>query len=275
MSLDNTVSLLVSILSPLQKQREVAAELMDSTGEALDINDLGIVTTSPSSTALSVESNASSTPTPTAAPAVTVTASSSSSSGLKVGINTAVIAVCMLRLLQLPVRLNSPSARALVLPETFCFDGQRLSLLRDLVDILSVQVLRLICFYWRLIIFSLVRSFYTLLDPISTSSLTHAQHNTLQCTVMITIRQALQKVGLLSSEAEETTLYQRLNVLLRDSSVGMKDIVAEAVRFVRVAKEASRGELDAQYEGDRGRLGGLMKQIRDRGRGEEGHEEFC
>jgi hypothetical protein len=65
-----------------------------------------------------------------------------------------------------------------------------------------------------------------------------------QCTVMITIRQALQKIGLLSSEAEETTLYQRLNVLLRDSSVGMKDIVAEAVRFVRVAKEASRGKLD-------------------------------
>lgn len=66
---------------------------------------------------------------------------------------------------------------------------------------------------------------------------------------MITIRQALQKIGLLSSEAEETTLYQRLNVLLRDSSVGMKDILAEAVRFVRVAKEASRGELDELYEG--------------------------
>lgn len=142
MSLDNTVSLLVSILSPVQKQKEVAAELLEATGEALDINDLGIVTSAPSSTVPRDETNAlptaASTPTVTVAP--TVTASSSSSS-VKVGINTAVTAVCMLRLLQLPVRLNSPSARALVLPETFCFDGQRLSLLRDLVDILSVQVL--------------------------------------------------------------------------------------------------------------------------------------
>jgi hypothetical protein len=58
---------------------------------------------------------------------------------------------------------------------------------------------------------------------------------------MITIRQALQKIGLLSSEAEESTLYNRLNVLLRDTSVGMKSIVAESVRFVRTAKENSRG----------------------------------
>jgi hypothetical protein len=59
---------------------------------------------------------------------------------------------------------------------------------------------------------------------------------------MITIRQALQKIGLLSSEVEETTLYNRLNVLLRDTSVGMRSIVAESVRFVRTAKENSRGE---------------------------------
>jgi hypothetical protein len=62
---------------------------------------------------------------------------------------------------------------------------------------------------------------------------------------MITIRQALQKIGLLSSEAEETTLYNRLNVLLRDASVGMKSIVAESVRFVRTAKENSRGDVGA------------------------------
>ena len=59
---------------------------------------------------------------------------------------------------------------------------------------------------------------------------------------MITIRQALQKIGLLSSEIEETLLYSRLNVLLRDPSVGMKSIVTEAVRFVRVSKENARGE---------------------------------
>lgn len=64
---------------------------------------------------------------------------------------------------------------------------------------------------------------------------------------MITIRQALQKIGLLSSEAEETTLYNRLNVLLRDTSVGMKSIVAESVRFVRTAKENSRGEAIAPF----------------------------
>jgi hypothetical protein len=59
--------------------------------------------------------------------------------------------------------------------------------------------------------------------------------------VVITIRQALQKIGLLSTEAEETSLYARLNVLLRDSTVDMKVIVTEAIRFVRETKNNSRG----------------------------------
>ena len=66
---------------------------------------------------------------------------------------------------------------------------------------------------------------------------------TIQCTVVITIRQALQKIGLLSTEVEETSLYSRLNVLLRDSTVDMKVIVTEAVRFVRETKNNSRGEV--------------------------------
>lgn len=63
----------------------------------------------------------------------------------------------------------------------------------------------------------------------------------MQCTVVITIRQALQKIGLLSSETEETLLYSRLDVLLRDPTVGMKSIITEAVRFVRVSKENAKG----------------------------------
>ena len=61
--------------------------------------------------------------------------------------------------------------------------------------------------------------------------------------MVITIRQALQKIGLLSTEVEETSLYSRLNVLLRDSTVDMKVIVTEAVRFVRETKNNSRGEV--------------------------------
>lgn len=59
---------------------------------------------------------------------------------------------------------------------------------------------------------------------------------------MITIRQALQKIGLLSSEAEETVLFARFNVLLRDQTVGMKSIVTEAVRFVRTSIENAKGK---------------------------------
>lgn len=62
--------------------------------------------------------------------------------------------------------------------------------------------------------------------------------------MVITIRQALQKIGLLSTEAEETSLYARLNVLLRDSTVDMKVIVTEAVRFVRETKNNSRGTVE-------------------------------
>lgn len=58
---------------------------------------------------------------------------------------------------------------------------------------------------------------------------------------MITIRQALQKIGLLSTEAEEAVLYGRLNILLRDPTVGMKSIVTEAVRFVRTSIENAKG----------------------------------
>lgn len=64
--------------------------------------------------------------------------------------------------------------------------------------------------------------------------------------MVITIRQALQKIGLLSTDAEETSLYSRLNVLLRDSTVDMKVIVTEAVRFVRDAKKNSRGNLESE-----------------------------
>jgi hypothetical protein len=38
---------------------------------------------------------------------------------------------------------------------------------------------------------------------------------------MITVRQSLQQLGLLSNEADETVLYVRLNVLLRDPTIGM------------------------------------------------------
>ena len=58
---------------------------------------------------------------------------------------------------------------------------------------------------------------------------------------MITIRQALQKIGLLSSETEETVLFSRLNILLRDQTVGMKSIVTEAIRFVRTSIENAKG----------------------------------
>ena len=62
------------------------------------------------------------------------------STGPRTSIKLAITALSMLRLLQLPVRLTSPFVKAQVLPETFLFDGQRLSFFRDLVDIISVQV---------------------------------------------------------------------------------------------------------------------------------------
>jgi hypothetical protein len=122
-SLDNTMSLLVSLLCPVQRQGEVTAELLEATGETVDLKDLGRHT-----------------PTPTPSAAVSASPSTSNSTGSKVSVRKAVVAISMLRLLQLPVRLTSPSARAQVLPETFLFDGPRLSVFRDLVDIISVQV---------------------------------------------------------------------------------------------------------------------------------------
>jgi hypothetical protein len=141
-SLDNTMSLLVSLLSPTQRHAEVIAEVLEATGETLNIRDLSYSngnmtsdTVTDADTQLSMNSSAVSAPeghvplsTPVAA------------TGPRTSINVAVIALSMLRLLQLPVRLTSPFVKAQVLPETFLFDGQRLSFFRDLVDIISVQV---------------------------------------------------------------------------------------------------------------------------------------
>jgi hypothetical protein len=60
---------------------------------------------------------------------------------------------------------------------------------------------------------------------------------------MITVRQSLQQLGLLPNEADETVLYVRLNVLLRDPTIGLMGIVTEAVRFVTtavVARDSAR-----------------------------------
>lgn len=128
-SLDNTMSLLVSLLCPVQRQGEVIAELLEATGETVDLKDLGRHTPATESTT-------------TLAPASSSTASAPPNTSSKVSVRKALVAISMLRLLQLPVRLTSPSARAQVLPETFLFDGPRLSIFRDLVDIISVQVRR-------------------------------------------------------------------------------------------------------------------------------------
>ena len=135
-SLDSTVSLLVFTIAPPQKRAEVMAEILEATGEVFDVDSLGRDATQ-ESVILSLP-NSAATATVTVAP--TAAANSSSGSSTKVSANTAAVAVSVLRLLQLPIRLASASARAQVLPETFLFDGQRLSALRDLIDIISVQV---------------------------------------------------------------------------------------------------------------------------------------
>ena len=134
-SLDSTVSLLVFTIAPPQKRAEVMAEILEATGEVFDVDSLGRDATQ-ESVILSLP-NSAATATVTVAPTA---AANSSSSSTKVSANTAAVAVSVLRLLQLPIRLASSSARAQVLPETFLFDGQRLSALRDLIDIISVQV---------------------------------------------------------------------------------------------------------------------------------------
>ena len=146
-SLDNTMSLLVSILSPMQRHAEVIAELLEATGEILNLTDLNRDSNSSSSSSSSssmisgmdasrgVEMNTLSSCGEHLALSTPV-ASTSPRTSIKV----AVIALSMLRLLQLPVRLTSPFVKTQVLPETFLFDGQRLSFFRDLVDIISVQV---------------------------------------------------------------------------------------------------------------------------------------
>ena len=134
-SLDSTVSLLVFTIAPPQKRAEVMAEILEATGEVFDVDSLGRDATQ-ESVILSLP-NSAATATVTVAPTA---AANSSSSSTKVSANTAAVAVSVLRLLQLPIRLASASARAQVLPETFLFDGQRLSALRDLIDIISVQV---------------------------------------------------------------------------------------------------------------------------------------
>ena len=151
-SLDNTMSLLVSLLNPSQRHAEVIAEVLEATGETLNIRDLsysnsnmtfdigtGGDTRREMDTQLSINSLAVTAP-EGHIPLSTPVASTAS----RTSINLAVIALSMLRLLQLPVRLTSPFVKAQVLPETFLFDGQRLSFFRDLVDIISVQVHSLI-----------------------------------------------------------------------------------------------------------------------------------
>ena len=137
-SLDNTMSLLVSLLSPTQRHAEVIAEVLEATGETLNIRDLSYSNsnmTSDTGSQLSMNSSAVSAPEGSVPLSTPVAAT-----GPRTSINVAVIALSMLRLLQLPVRLTSPFVKAQVLPETFLFDGQRLSSFRDLVDIISVQV---------------------------------------------------------------------------------------------------------------------------------------
>ena len=99
------------------------------------------------------------------------------STGPRTSIKLAITALSMLRLLQLPVRLTSPFVKAQVLPETFLFDGQRLSFFRDLVDIISVQVYTffishlksrvvLYCIVLHCIVLNCIASYLTFFDLI-------------------------------------------------------------------------------------------------------------
>ena len=139
--LDSTVSLLVFLLAPSAKRAEMVAEILEATGQEVDMETL-YMDERVFQAEHSVATNSA-------------VGSSSSSSGSgsgsgsgggtlnpMVSARTSVIAVTMLRLLQFPYRLGGPSANARMLPETFVFDGQRLSQLRDLVDIISVQVIK-------------------------------------------------------------------------------------------------------------------------------------
>ena len=134
--LDSTVSLLVFLLAPSAKRAEMVAEILEATGQEVDMNTL-YMDERVFQAEHSVATNSA------------VGSSSGSGSGSgggtlnpMVSARTSVIAVTMLRLLQFPYRLGGPSANARMLPETFVFDGQRLSQLRDLVDIISVQVIK-------------------------------------------------------------------------------------------------------------------------------------
>jgi len=198
--LDSTLSVLASCLADKEKKRETEGEVGEALGRVFDIVSLGksanASTDSADTSGRTVGETISAYFSP---PPATVPSESAVSTKSSIDISsTAVVALSFIRLLQLPIRLNSPSAvRAQVLPETLLFDGQRLSLLRDLVDVISVQ-----------------------------------------CAIMITVRQSLQQLGLLSNEADETVLYVRLNVLLRDPTIGLMGIVTEAVRFVTTAVAA-------------------------------------
>ena len=114
-------------------QIKIIAEAKKRGADAILISGMGSEITG-------YQRNSATTATATVTVAPTAATNSSSSSSTKVSANTAAVAVSVLRLLQLPIRLASSSARAQVLPETFLFDGQRLSALRDLIDIISVQV---------------------------------------------------------------------------------------------------------------------------------------
>ena len=132
--LDSTVSLLVYLLSATGKRAEVVAELLEATGQEIDMDTLYM-----DERTFQAQHSVAST-------ATTTTGSSSGSGGStqphRVSARTSVVAVTMLRLLQFPYRLGGPLVNARMLPETFLFDGQRLSHLRDLVDVISVQVQR-------------------------------------------------------------------------------------------------------------------------------------
>jgi hypothetical protein len=108
-------------------------------------------------------------------------------------------AVLMVRLLQVPVRLDTPEASRGVVPEILQYDAGRLASIRDDLDVIALLA--------------------TLMITLK------------QC--MHTLKQKTPSNTFTFDDADLNELHSRLDALLRNHQVTMPDVTKEIVRFVR------------------------------------------
>ena len=127
-------------------------------------------------------------------------------------VNTQVVAACLFtRLIQVPVRLNTPHASG-VIPEILTWDAHRLAGIRDDIDMVALVAT---------IVITIKQGLYRIIGP---------------------------SAGGVIKNQDLETLQQRLDVLLRSSDIGISHVVVESLRFIKDLVRQSDTLLPAGWE---------------------------